>query len=213
MTRTADADEKYQTKMCIVWIIKAIMDTERKSHYIFSNFHVCKKSVQSVSSMQCFKQAFMILHLLNALFMNTSTICWILCCVRCIEQLSNWLYFLHIPWSLWNTYILHIDFSHVKNYLWLPPLLIIVARFHSPSLFSYYFLHLGHSFSRVSPPLKTIPTMWTAYRLWNVTMTAITIQQHAHVMLRYALDKFILNIYIGTMHKIWAKNTTRTFAL
>lgn len=33
-------------------------------------------------------------------------------------------------------------------------------------------------------------------------MTAITIQQHAHVMLRYALDKFILNIYIGTMHKI-----------
>lgn len=109
--------------------------------------------------------------------------------------------------------ILHIDFSHVKNYLWLPPLLIIVDRFHLPPLFSYYFLHLGHSFSRVSPPLKTIPTMWTAYRLWNVTMTAITIQQHAHVMLRYALDKFILNIYIGTMHKIWAKNTTRTFAL
>lgn len=29
-------------------------------------------------------------------------------------------------------------------------------------------------------------------------------------MLRYTVDKFILNIYIGTMHKIWAEKHTRT---
>lgn len=91
------------------------MDTERKSHYIFSYFHVCKK-IRAIGIKYAVQQAsihdfasferFIYEHLNNMLDFVLRAV------HRATKQLT--LFSSHSLEPL--KYILHIDFSHVKNY-------------------------------------------------------------------------------------------------